>query len=238
MTGAIKPPWVDKEDFYHLPFNYCDRWCEKCNLTSLCRVFKDEEKSKKKWIKAGKDPNSWEYVFDTVKESFEEVAKLIKKDAKRLGIDLSNIDYSQERKEPSPEKFAIYQLSKKFTGAINKAIKDLQVLPEDVEEDLVIENVETLSFYSNLIPAKLYRAIISRFEEKEDPELAEACPDSKNSAFILINALGEIIDSLSNLLNHSPLRPMREKLFKLRKSAMNLKEIINIEFGLEEEKLN
>lgn len=46
MFGAIKPPWIDKEDFYRTPFNYCDRWCERCRLTEICRVFKDQQKSR------------------------------------------------------------------------------------------------------------------------------------------------------------------------------------------------
>jgi len=235
MSGAIRPPWIDKEDFYHMPFNYCDRWCEKCQLTNLCRVFKREEESKKKWVKAGKDPDSWDYVFNTIKESFEEVRGLIKKDANRLGIDLSAIDYSKEKGEPLPKNFTIYRLSNKFAQAIKRTLKDLEGIPVDVDEDLVVRSAEILSYYSTLIPAKVYRAILSRAEEKEDPKLAEACPDSRNSAFIIVNALSEIIYSLTEVIGHSPLRPIREKLFHLRKVAINLKEAINAEFEVEEE---
>jgi len=71
MFGANRPPWISKKDFYRTPFNYCDRWCERCQLTDICRVFQDEQKSRAKWIKQGKNPDSWEYVFATVKENLE-----------------------------------------------------------------------------------------------------------------------------------------------------------------------
>ena len=31
---AISPPWISKDVFYKLPFNFCDRWCEGIDLKS------------------------------------------------------------------------------------------------------------------------------------------------------------------------------------------------------------
>lgn len=235
MIGANRPPWVDIQDFYRMPFNYCDRWCEKCRLTSECRVFKDEEESKKKWIKAGKDPNSMEFVFDTVGRNFKKVRKLIEKDAKRFGINLNEIDYSQEEKEPKPETFEIYRLAVKFSKAGKRILSDLQVVTEDVDENLLVSNAEVISHYNTVIPAKVYRAILSRAEEEKDPEIIESCPDARNSGFLAMNWLDEIIVSLNDLISHSPLRPMRGKMIKFKKAAINLKEMINMEFEVEEE---
>ncbi len=239
MTGANRPLWVDIQDFFRMPFNYCDRWCEKCRLTNECRVFKNEEESKKEWIKAGKDPDSMEYVFDTVGKSFKKVRELIGKDAKRFGINLDEIDCSQDEKEPEPETFEIYQLALKFSKAGRKILSDLQVVTEDVDENLLISNAEIISHYNLAIPAKVYRAILSREEEKKDPDIIESCPDARNSGFLLVNWINEIIASLNVLMNHPPLRPTREKLAKFKKVAVNLRDIINIEFEVEEkERLN
>ncbi len=238
MPGAIRPPWVEKEEFYHMPFNYCDRWCEKCKLTDICRVFKDEEESKKRYLAQGKDPNSWECVFETVKNSFEKTRKLLEKDAKRFGIDLNNLDEVPEDEEPPLEKFSTYELMKKYSKSLQKLLTELQVVTEDIDEELLVEKAEIISFYSNLIPAKTYRATLSKLEEDNDPYLKENCPDARNSGFILVNSLNEIIFALTKLINHAPLRPMRDKFFKLKKVAINLREMVDDEFEVEERQQN
>jgi hypothetical protein len=37
--GAIKLPWINKDVFYKLPFNFCDRFCERRQFQKICRVF-------------------------------------------------------------------------------------------------------------------------------------------------------------------------------------------------------
>lgn len=235
MTGSNRPPWVDIQDYYRLPFNYCDHWCEKCRLTSECRVFKNEEKRKKKYSKKGKDPRSIECAMETMSSVFEEVRQGLEKSAEKFGIDMKDIDYSTEEEDPSPETFEIYQIAVRFNKAGKRILSDLQVVAEDANENLLVENAETIVYYNNAIPAKVYRAILSRSEEEKDLEIKESCPDARNSGFLLINWLDEIIKSLISLINHPPLRPMREKLIRFKKAAINLKEIVNIEFEVEEE---
>ena len=38
MPGAIRPPWIDKKTFLKMPFNFCDRWCERCQFTTFCHI--------------------------------------------------------------------------------------------------------------------------------------------------------------------------------------------------------
>ncbi|MFZ5365732.1 MAG: hypothetical protein ACOZBZ_00380 [Patescibacteria group bacterium] len=238
MAGAIRPPWIDKKDFYHLPFNYCDRWCERCNLTEICKVFQDEQKSREKWIKQGKDPDSWEYVFVTVKESFEKTMRLIEKGAKKWGIDLSKIDDSDYEPPPEPEKFPLYNLVEKFSKRLEKLLKNLEIVPIETNERLVLENMEVISHYQPLIRAKIYRALTSRLEdEKEkDPELRTF--DAETSAFIVVNGLISVGEALANLAEHKPLRPLRSKMVRLGKASLDLAKIINLEFNLSEEGKN
>jgi hypothetical protein len=232
MFGAIRPPWINKEDFYHLPFNYCDRWCERCQLTDICRVFKDEQKSREKWIRKGKDPNSWEYVFETVKDNLEKTMRLIEKGAKKWGIDLNDLDDSDYQPPPEPQEFPLYNLVDKFSKKLGKLPKDLQVVPIEADEKLILESIEVISHYQPLIRAKIHRALTSKLEdEKEkDPELRTF--DAETSAFITINGLMSIADTLANLAQHKPLRPLKNNLRRLGKIALNLAEIIDLEFSL------
>src|SRR3989338_6689444 len=90
--GAIKPPWIHKEVFYKLPFNFCDRWCERCNLSGICRVYQKEKEQEKRFMKQGIDPKSTKAMFLSMTESFEETKKLLEKDMKRLKIKISKED--------------------------------------------------------------------------------------------------------------------------------------------------
>lgn len=53
---AIKPPWISKELFYRLVFNFCDRWCERGKLSGICRIYQEEKERERKFIKQGIDP--------------------------------------------------------------------------------------------------------------------------------------------------------------------------------------
>jgi hypothetical protein len=78
--GAIKPPWIDKDVFYKLPFNFCDRFCERCQFQKICRVFLEEKKRQKKWQKMGVDPYSNKAVFISLYETLTQLKTLLEKD--------------------------------------------------------------------------------------------------------------------------------------------------------------
>lgn len=232
MFGANKPPWISKRDFYKTPFNYCNRWCEKCQLTDICRVFKDEQKSREKWIRQGKNPDSWEYVFETVKENLEKTMKLIEKGAKKWGIDLNDFDDSDYQSPPEPQEFPLYNLVDKFSKKLEKLPKDLQVVPIEADEKLILESMEVISHYQPLIRAKIYRALTSKLEDEKEKDPKFRTFDAETSAFIVINGLLSIANALKDLAQHDPLRPIRNKLRRLGKISLDLTETIDLEFGL------
>jgi hypothetical protein len=238
MSGAVRPPWINKEDFYHLPFNYCDRWCERCDLTEICRVFQDEQKSRKKFIKQGKDPDSWEYVFETVRDNLEKTMKLIEKGAKRWRIDLSKIDDSDYQPQPRPQKFPLYNLVEKFSKSLEKLLKNLEMVPIETDGRLVLENREVISHYRFLILAKTYRALTSKLEEDKDKDKDDQTFDSKTSAFIVVNGLMSISEALANLTKHRPLQPLKSRMVRLGKTSLDLAKVINSQFNLGEDEEN
>ena len=97
--GVINPTWIHKDVFYKLPFNFCDRWCERCNLSSICHVYQKEKERNKKFIKQGIDPKSTKAMFLSMSDSFEETKKLLEKDMKRLKIKITEVDNKKFKKE-------------------------------------------------------------------------------------------------------------------------------------------
>lgn len=80
---------MDNEEFIPGIYNYCDRWCERCDFTKRCRLFFNE----KKQIRELKDKDNF---LEIVSKNFEETIKLIYKIAKEKNIDLDNIEINKE----------------------------------------------------------------------------------------------------------------------------------------------
>lgn len=172
-------------------YNYCDRWCERCLLTSKCFLYTQDQKRLEEHRKKGEDPYDWKIVMKDIKESFKETKKLILKAAKEQGIDLETLpDEKYESSDPTGH--PLYQrshdylhLTHKFLGKLRKAIQALGIeLPERIEtipssvEDVetlkeIVSCYETISWYHTLISAKIYRALSSRMEENADKEPTE-----------------------------------------------------------------
>lgn len=232
MAGAIRPPWIDKEMFYRMPFNFCDRWCEYCNLTAICRVFKDEQKRKRKYLKKGKDPDSMESVFETLNNTFKKVRKMINKDAKKWGIDLKEIKKDKDLipEDPQPEEFPLYQLMTKFSKELEKVITDLSIAAAELNNQELEKAIEVISYYHLLLPPKIYRAILSKIEEEKDKD--DTTFDSKTSAFIAVNSLTAIIEALMVLSKNKFLGKLRKETILLADTALDLIGLINSDFSL------
>src|SRR6188474_3086019 len=71
-------------------YNYCDRWCERCSMTTRCSVFLTTPKL---------DPDDFdteeafmEEVFKGVADSFQLTFELIQESADERGIDLNDME--------------------------------------------------------------------------------------------------------------------------------------------------
>lgn len=232
MPGALKPPWVNKKEFYRLPFNYCDRWCERCDLKKVCKVYQENQKARKRAIKEGKDPDSPEFVFEEVRRNLQETMKLIYKKATEKGIDPAELKKVPEDYEepPPPEIHLLYRLMTNFRSQLGRLLEELQIIPIDADESLVMEKVEILCFYQNLIVVKLARAFFSKFEEEKSG--LDFLDDSKIQAFIVSNSLLAISEALVDLAEHKPLRLLKSKFAKLGKIALDLRKSVEEEFGI------
>lgn len=231
MFGAVRPSWIDKEMFYRMPFNFCDRWCERCSLTSLCRVYKDLYKTRRKFIKQGKNPDSLESAFETAGNTFREIKKMLKKDAKKWGIGLDNLEEEIPEKEVSLEdeleKYPLYKLISKYSKKIKDFLEELNYIAFETDNK-VIDNLEIINYYQLLLPAKIYRACISKEEEEKMEN--DTIMDSQTSGFIVARGLKAIITSLFNLLSYPYLKPSGRKITNLIGVSEDLVGLITQEF--------
>lgn len=227
---CVKPPWVDKADFYHMPFNYCDRWCEKCQFTSICRVFKDEKKAKNKLVKQGKNPYAMENVFEQVSNNLKKAMRMVIKEAKKRGIDLNDIKTDVKVVEVEPEDHPLTNLAEKLSAKLNRYIEETYECLDETVPAAIDKQIEIVNFYHTMITAKIFRAV---FSQKEEVENKEEAYDSKNSAFIAVNCLLKISEALSALSNYDPLGPLHPTSRHLSKACLDLAKLIDATFETE-----
>jgi len=236
--GAINPPWIYKEVFYKLPFNFCDCWCERCGLSGICRVYQKEKEQEKRFIKQGIDPKSIKAMFLSMTESFEETKNLLKKGMKRLKIKITKEDDKKLEKEKNKkdkliENDQLTQISKKLAFQLVKLVEDLhyyflEETPKEIKEPLKI-----LNYYIFFFAVKIHRAILSNIEEKE-MKYEDTTSDSKNSAFISHVSITKIINALKNIsayknIDHS----LYKKIIKYLSLFKNLNLVLEERFCLE-----
>jgi hypothetical protein len=81
----------EKPQFIEGIYNYCDRWCERCDKTAVCRVFYDEQKSKRRQKRRGESGENIESDLKEVSRSFRKVGRLLTRYARKHNLDLDEI---------------------------------------------------------------------------------------------------------------------------------------------------
>lgn len=165
---AIRPPWITKKDYYRTPFNFCNRWCEHCELISICKVYQENEKDRKRAIKEGKDPDSMEFAFEVVHKNLQKTFKLLYKGAKRWGIDMEKIEKNANDKDWNKAQDYHNDILYKTAVKLNKKIYDLlnklEYVSVDPNTEILKRDAGIISWYNPLFVAKIARAF-SSFEE-------------------------------------------------------------------------
>jgi hypothetical protein len=190
---------AQQEGFTDSIFNYCDRWCEKCHFTSKCRNFamsKDEPSSDSSEV--------WEYIENT----FKATMLMIQEKMQELGIDPSEIDKVDLRKEYDPHDHPLYKNVHSLSLEMHKWLsgKKHGKLPDDAltvkmskkNNQRLDESLEIIYFYNFFISAKVYRALLNHNKYQLD----EIQNDSNGSAKIALIAMDRLIGAWSVLMEN------------------------------------
>ncbi|MBM4340684.1 MAG: hypothetical protein FJ110_14220 [Deltaproteobacteria bacterium] len=180
-------------------YNYCDRWCERCQMTSRCLNFSmSEEKFS--------DPESRdiqnEKFWNKLSETFRETMELLRESAKEWGVDLDTLDDKEDvedlkAKDTAVNNHLLSRAAKKYSESVEDWFKEKETLffetvsaaRDGVDLD---EAVEVIRWYQYFICAKVMRAVRGGIVEKEDED-DEFPKDSDGSAKIALIAIDRSI---------------------------------------------
>lgn len=206
-VSVLKYPRMPPVDLLTIrdPYNYCDRWCERCQVPENCAVFKGHEEFRQRLIAAGRDPDTWEAAFEEVAGCLKETFKLLEKGAKKWGIALPEPGSKEEKEYEAQEEeiekrvrnHSLKKLSQDFEDHLFFLLSKFSV--EEIKNDPHLQEVQ---WYATFVTAKIHRALASSLEDRAVP-FADY-DDALNSADIALRGINTTHQALSSLGSSTP----------------------------------
>ncbi|MCB0805082.1 MAG: hypothetical protein KDC05_04735 [Bacteroidales bacterium] len=211
-------------------YNYCDRWCERCQFTSKCLLYATEKEDEDL-----NDPETYdiqnEKFWNKIHESFQLTLELIRDEAEKMGIDLDNIPEDPEetlRQEEQIKRIEKHPLIKKahnYFNTVHDWLDKSQPLFEKKEDELnetqrmelegedplldainITDATEVIKWYFMQIQVKLSRAFSSRemdeLEGFDDDE--DILNDGDGSAKVALLGIDRSIAAWGALIRYFP----------------------------------
>ena len=171
-------------------YNYCDRWCERCPLTSRCLVYATEQEE-------DDSPESHdirnEAFWQKLESIFQETRAMIAEWAKQAGVDLTEPTAEDEtryrRKRQLVDNHPLAKFGKKYANAASDWFREFDQSTEiNIEHSENSEEArEVIQWYQYQIAVKTMRALSGRAEERVDSELPNDSDGSVKVALIGID---------------------------------------------------
>jgi hypothetical protein len=208
-------------------YNYCDRWCERCNFTSRCAVYENEDGL----TPEEKDINNKAF-WDKIGNSFADAMMQIKKMAEERGITLPAADDEEmneymtntEKKLQEMEQHSLIKYCKEYMIQARVLLKNNEALKQNGETLLQLvelgvkdisetkkeviqlnEYFEIVQWYLFQIQVKFVRAQSTFDEDEDNKDDAEIyTSDSNGSAKVALMATDRCIMAWQHIMQWLP----------------------------------
>jgi hypothetical protein len=214
-------------------YNYCDRWCERCAMTSRCLNYAMGEGE-------SADPETRDMsnkaFWDKISESFQLSLELIKDAAEEMGMDLDDVDMEEGRGEERledefVENHECCRLAKDYADMVDDRLDELRELfggREEEGEGLINPEKESsedalhvIRWYQHQIYVKLMRAVRGQREERFE-HLDEFPKDSDGSAKVALIGMDRSIGAWGEVRRHIPTG--KDKVLFILKHLIHLRK--------------
>jgi len=201
-------------------YNYCDRWCERCQFTSRCLNYKI---GKEKYADLEKHDISsaefWEGFSNLMKDTID----MIKDKAEEMGIDINSLEIDESEKKAENVIHLTSEMANKYITLVDDWFDSCKYVYGDSEVYQKLNNskeaavkfddiVQIIRWYQMQIYVKIQRAI--DVETDKDNDFSEDFPnDSEGSVKVALIGIDRSIGAWTKMLDFFPDR--KEKLMKI-----------------------
>jgi hypothetical protein len=204
-------------------YNYCDRWCERCNFTSRCAVYASEE-----GLSSEEKDITNKAFWDTIGNSFANAISQLQKLAEEHNIAIPSADdaemklymtnvkkkrqemvkhplikyskqYMMEAKVLLENNVALKQKGETLLQLIELGVKDIGEAKKEIIQ--LNEYIEIVNWYLIQIQVKFMRALPT-FDDDEGDEAFES--DSNGSAKVALIATDRCIVAWQHIMQWLP----------------------------------
>jgi hypothetical protein len=205
-------------------YNYCDRWCERCPLTSRCMNYAlSEEELDNPQARDINNKSFWQKMSEILQVTLE----MVKETAQEQGIDLDSLDVQQaaeehEKHRDIAESNECSRAAKAYSQMVKSWFDSAEELFEGKANDLSLQvrldlpnsnpvgeaaglkdSVDIIRWYQHFIYVKLIRAITGSLEEASQNSDAVS-GDADGSAKIALIAIDRSIAAWGQMSQHFP----------------------------------
>ena len=212
------------DDFISGIYNYCDRWCERCEFTSRCRVYADERESEE-----DDDPSDMDAVVAKLKTVFAEAKEMLLEKAEELGIDpyaMSDEEFAEirARQKQFVDSDELARLAEKYWRSAREILEmNAAWLAElETEDNIAADVMAVISWYLFFISVKINRGLQGLLDDDgfEDPnQIKDPQSDSNGAIKICIIAIERSILAWTYLADadrYGKIPPLIELLEKIK----------------------
>lgn len=218
------------------PYNYCDRWCERCVFEKQvrCKVYQDELEQRMTCLAYGKDERDPEITGAVMKRQLEEIGEEIdERFEEEHEIDLDTIDDPEfERIKQHIEFVENHSLrisAHEYCRQVQTFLQEAFYPQKREMNTQLIYDFETIAWYHTLLPIKIQRGLAGFHEPACEGDLAlydavgqfEVCKKAIRESIRAFHKIGPRLPSyqtevtkLLALLNnlHSRIQALEESL--------------------------
>lgn len=207
-------------------YNYCDRWCERCQFTSRCLLYAQEQASTDD--SEANDIHN-EAFWESLHAIFQQTTELLKVMAAEQGIDLDAVDLAeveaQERnRRTKTRSHELSRAAKRYSQLVSdwfdnqfpqieqtlEATEEADLLLVDLDRQEKIERVgdavEVIRWYQFQIAVKIMRGLMhDDDEDEEDDESTRAhMKDSDGSVKVALLGMHRSMAAWGRLTEECP----------------------------------
>ena len=192
-------------------YNYCNRWCERCEFTSKCMVFDMENEIESKRDEIDNGLTTLEDIFS---KYFNDSPNL-NENTNEFGIDFTDTEDGENFAEENKIKRLINESagcaeeSKKYFEMVNDWFniqKNNMKKPSSLETKTldknsiskIVDSIEVIQWYQYQIYVKIMRAL----SDEDGEEIDDMPKDSDGSAKVALIGIDSSINAWENLLMH------------------------------------
>lgn len=182
------------------PYNFCDRWCERCvhEKQIRCKLYLDEFERKITRVAHGRDEDDLEMTKAVMDEQFKGLDEKLSEDTDRFGIDFDDFDIVEESDIDFVENNSLNAAAKSYYEKAHVFLEKVFYSDNAIGSKFKYD-FETVSWYHVLLPVKLYRALSGFYEPAVEVDIS-LC-DAVAQFEICKKAIKESIEALRRVKN-------------------------------------